>query len=966
MSSITTLLNQIMQARYGEEVRGAIHDAIELCYLNNEEVEYGVTRDDICEPYGVNLFNPFTTVDNKTINDNGVAQDSSIYRISDWIDVSNFSKVTFKLFEYSGTVGFVFYQYSAKNESSFIRKTGNGSYIPGRTFNLDENATYLRIRLENEDNVNGYINPYKVMLVSGSQTIEDFVPYYTAIDKIARESFEGIENKLVLNENVFSGSSVNSIDSNSVYYVLNGTEALPAVSGSYLVETVIVNNTRVQVSYGLDSDNKGRRYFRTYANGTWTEWLSYDLDSVHYDISDEKTASQKSQARDNIDAASDKELKSLMLSIGCNAFVLKEAFPNSSGVVEYSRLWNMLCIEVSSDQIFNKIQIEASSERMCYAFYSGKPFIGSAAVGNRRYISSGGTLSAKNVRVDSGASWIAIRYSPDDFPVVNCASETLDRALLSGGQDLPNTYGYFYGKRGVIDDSAEFEVLGVRSTNLNSGDIVRISGKNMFHFQQSWTDVTKSNVKYIVDKTAGMITVKTNGVAQTSPSTSQSGDSQDRVFVGLNGANVHCLYSFKFQEDTVVSIAGNPSKPFAYRDACQLEVTDGSDDTSHVIRDRGNGITMIAKAGVEYGVRIAIAIDGVKVLQFRDDDGIVFRPQVEIGPKVTPFERYSGVDVVYSESDITSLLSTYNPMTTVVVESSQNGRIGIYYRKATIAKQTEGSNRILKKLASISTLHSHSKYAPTVTFIDDDTTNLDSVQRYHTIMSQLGVVGNFACIATNIEENSVGEIRMDELLQNYENEGFGMLFHCDLQRGTETEYFLPDSRRDINKCRKNVLDGLRKMPSFGLNNYMHWVTPYGVNDKDIQEIARRAGLDCIITTDTQTIIGNNANAERYNLPRFSFTMNVNANRTIRRIKAAVDTIKETNGWLLITTHAYEWPASLSVYPDEGTVMETVTPEQLMDRLVTYIKGNGVEITSFQSAWEKRKQLFYLNEAFGNL
>ena len=965
MSSITTLLNQIMQARYGEEVRGAIHDAIELCYLNNEEIEYGVTREDICEPYGVNLFNPFTTIDNKTINDSGVAQDSSIYRISDWIDVSNFSKVTFKLFEYSGTVGFVFFQYSAKNESSFIRKNGNGSYIPGRVFNLDENTTYLRIRLENEDNVNGYINPYKVMLVSGSQTIDDFVPYYTAIDKVARESFEGVENKLVLNENVFSGSSVNSINSNSVYYVSNGTEALPEVSGSYLVETVIVNNTKVQVSYGLDSDNKGRRYFRVYANGAWTEWLSYDLDSVHYDISDEKTASQKAQARDNIDAASDTELKSLMLSIGCNAFVLKEAFPNSNGVVEYSKLWNMLCIEVSSDQIFNEIQIEASSDRMCYAFYSDKPSINSVAVGNRRYISASGTLSAKNVRVDSGASWIAIRYSPDDFPVVDCVSEVLDKALISGSQDLPNTYGYFYGSDGVIEDSATFGIVGIRENSLNSGDVIRVSGKNMFHFQQAWTDISRGHTEFIVNKAAGTIKVKTDGSPQQSTLTSQNGDSSDHIVVGQNGSNLHCLYSFKFQEDTVVSIAGNPSEPFAYRDACQLQVTDGSDDASHVIYDRGSGITMIAKAGVDYGVRIAIVIND-KTPQFRNDEGLVFRPQVEIGPKVTPFELYSGVDVAYSGSSIASLLSTYSPVTTVVVESSQNGKIGLYYRKATVAKQTEGSNQILINLASISTLHKNSKYAPAVTFIDDDTTTLESVQRYHTIMSQLGVIGNFACIASNIEENSVGETRMDELLQSYENEGFGMLFHCDLQRGTETEYFLPDSRRDIDKCRKNVLDGLRKMPSFGLNNYKHWVTPYGVNDKDIQEIARQAGLDCIITTDTQTIVGNNANAERYNLPRISFTINENANRTIRRIKAAVDTVKETNGWLLITTHAYEWPTSLDVYVDNGTVMETVTPEQLMARLVSYITEQEVEITSFQSAWEKRKQLFYLNEAFGNL
>ena len=32
MSDISSYLNQIKSAIYGEEVRGAIHDAIELCY----------------------------------------------------------------------------------------------------------------------------------------------------------------------------------------------------------------------------------------------------------------------------------------------------------------------------------------------------------------------------------------------------------------------------------------------------------------------------------------------------------------------------------------------------------------------------------------------------------------------------------------------------------------------------------------------------------------------------------------------------------------------------------------------------------------------------------------------------------------------------------------------------------------------------------------------------------------------
>lgn len=669
------------------------------------------------------------------------------------------------------------------------------------------------------------------------------------------------------------------------------------------------------------------------------------------------TAEIMSDVTDLVDLRSD----AITGMLGANMFILPEVNINNSGVLEYSKLWNVLCIKASAGYMINSIKIGASSDRMCYAFYADTPALNSAAVNERRYLSGAGTITASNVVMIDGASWIAVRYAPGDFPVVDCPSATLNAALLGGVQDLPDSYGHVSLKGGVLTDAANDAVLSVNDTYLNSGDVVRISNKNMFEFQQTWSDISRQNVRFIVDRDAGSITVKTTGSPQEGDITSQNADSSDHIVIGQNGRNLHCLFSFKFQADTVVSIAGNPAEPFSYRDSCQLQVTDGSNDASHTIYDRGNGITMVARAGVDYGVRIAITITE-KTGSFESEDGITFYPQVEIGPKVTPYVLHQGMDVEYTGTDIAAQLRTYAPVTTVVVESASNGGIIINYRKATLAQKAVDANAAAQKLATLAELHKYSKYAPAVTFIDDDTTRIDSVERYHDIMEELGVVGNYACIATNIEESE----GMAELLQSYENEGYGMLFHCDLQRGTETEYFLPDSRRDIGKCRKNVLDGLRKMPGFGLNNYKHWVTPYGVNDKDIQDIARQAGLDCIITTDTQTIVGNNANAERYNLPRLSMTMNVNANRTIRRIKAAVDAAKATSGWVLITTHAYEWPETLDVITDDGESTETVTPEQLMTKLISYIKQQGVEIVSFQTAWERRKQMFYLNEAFGNL
>ena len=236
--------------------------------------EFTQTRDDIAIPYGVNFFNPYALIKNTHLFSDGIPAESDNYDCTDFIDVGTATKFTFKLFDYTGAVSFLVYQYDSTK--TFIKRTSNSSYLPGRTFNLESTTKYIRFTIEHSDT--GTINPYEVMCVWGEVTITDFIPYYTAYDRAARSS---ANSKAELAGTVFNynrestPSDANTITDNSIYYIQTGDtiDNFP-YSGTHqagwLITVIRSNNQAMQVA--IEAAYGAGFFMRSKNSGNWLAW----------------------------------------------------------------------------------------------------------------------------------------------------------------------------------------------------------------------------------------------------------------------------------------------------------------------------------------------------------------------------------------------------------------------------------------------------------------------------------------------------------------------------------------------------------------------------------------------------------------------------------------------------------------------------------------------------------------------
>jgi len=234
---------------------------------------------------------------------------------------------------------------------------------------------------------------------------------------------------------------------------------------------------------------------------------------------------------------------------------------------------------------------------------------------------------------------------------------------------------------------------------------------------------------------------------------------------------------------------------------------------------------------------------------------------------------------------------------------------------------------------------------PMVTFIDDDTSSVAFVKRYHDIFANKGVVGNYAVITKNLDDQD----GLAALLLSYETEGFGCLYHCYYQSGNATGYWRPETR-DMELVRENFMTGLRSFREYGFVTDRHWVTPYGVNDLDIRNLAKSHSMESLIKMSSGLTSGEiltpYGKCDRWDVPRYTFS----AASSSARYEALIDTCVETNGWLLIVSHVNTW--------GDSTDLDTK-----MANHIQYAIDAGVAVVSYPEAYEDFKSSFYLNELY---
>lgn len=235
------------------------------------------------------------------------------------------------------------------------------------------------------------------------------------------------------------------------------------------------------------------------------------------------------------------------------------------------------------------------------------------------------------------------------------------------------------------------------------------------------------------------------------------------------------------------------------------------------------------------------------------------------------------------------------------------------------------------------------KKKPIFTVIDDDTSTLEFVQRYHDLCTSLGIKGNFAVITSHTEESEALKAK----LLKYEEEGFGMLYHCYSQ----TKIWSWTSAFDLSACEQNYVKGKRLYKQAGfVSGDKFFIAPFGNNRQTVQDMVKRHGGEVLLSTDNNIIVGYDGATSRYNIPRCSLGHNADRypNFTIEQLKAKIDEAYDENGWIIITTHVNEW----------GDATEG---EERFTEVVNYALGKGMDCKTFAEAYEDRKGMFYTFE-----
>lgn len=238
----------------------------------------------------------------------------------------------------------------------------------------------------------------------------------------------------------------------------------------------------------------------------------------------------------------------------------------------------------------------------------------------------------------------------------------------------------------------------------------------------------------------------------------------------------------------------------------------------------------------------------------------------------------------------------------------------------------------------INNLFNQATQNPTITLIDDDTISVDAVTNYYNACADNGIKGGYAVLTANLENNA----ELKNLLLSYEEKGFSMNIHAYSQINA----YNSGASRNIVDAEANFVKGLRQMREFGFLDYNYWCTPFGVSDSDIQNVAKRHGLKCLIRSGIQTAYVGTTRMNPFAIPRASLNPNAEA---LGQCKTLVDSCAANNGWLLITTHFYEqaWSGSTSIF----------------DEFVQYALGKGCVFKTISEAWIERKPIFELYEMF---
>lgn len=146
--------------------------------------------------------------------------------------------------------------------------------------------------------------------------------------------------------------------------------------------------------------------------------------------------------------------------------------------------------------------------------------------------------------------------------------------------------------------------------------------------------------------------------------------------------------------------------------------------------------------------------------------------------------------------------------------------------------------------------------------------------------------------------------------------------------------------RDIVLSEENLTQGIEDLKEHGFNDYQYWVTPYGSHDEELQQLAKKLDMKCLVTISTNDNVDMTGKHSRWALPRYGLNRNDNR-KSIERIKAAIDEAAITPQWIIIGTHF-----------NTGWTQDDV--DTLFKEFVEYAKSKGLTFVTLKEGlaeWE---------------
>ena len=144
-----------------------------------------------------------------------------------------------------------------------------------------------------------------------------------------------------------------------------------------------------------------------------------------------------------------------------------------------------------------------------------------------------------------------------------------------------------------------------------------------------------------------------------------------------------------------------------------------------------------------------------------------------------------------------------------------------------------------------------------------------------------------------------------------------------------------------------MLRGLREYKELGFQHSDLWVTPYGVQDTEIQKLAKELGLECLISMSNNTIISQDYR-NRWCIPRYSISTTSNQEYLKEQMRTAV--VK--GGWINVVTHVNSWTSA-----NKAQMIEKVRD------IIDYAKEIGLKIGTFGECYSEWKSALYDAETY---